>query len=106
MKVKIQKIIMAVTLILIIAAWAMLLCTGSAQVEQPARAEPLTITTTPKSTVGTITVYDADGNVQYQYSGDFIHVDNSGWNGEDVEINVYIPYAADSCFDDEGRLKE
>jgi hypothetical protein len=107
LKVKIQRIIMAVSLILIIAAWAMLLCTGSAQVEhkteQPLQAEPLTITTTPKNTDGTITIYDEHGGVYYQYSGE-IDVRSSGWNGKEVDIVVNLPSTGCSCLDEEGNL--
>lgn len=68
-------------------------------------AEPLNITIPTPTTDGTLTVYDENGEVYFQYSGE-INVLNSGRNGEPVEVEVSVPVTRCSCFDEEGRLKE
>ena len=39
---------------------------------------------------GTLTIYDKNGQVWYRYSGE-INVKNSGYDGNPVDIEVYIP---------------
>lgn len=68
-------------------------------------AEPLNITIPTPTTGGTLTVYDENGEVYFQYSGE-INILNSGRNGEPVEVEVSVPVTQCSCFDKEGRLKE
>ena len=68
-------------------------------------AEPLNITIPTPTTDGTLTVYDENGEVYFQYSGE-INILNSGRNGEPVEVEVSIPVTRCSCFGEEGRLKE
>lgn len=68
-------------------------------------AEPLNITIPTPTTDGTLTVYDENGEVYFQYSGE-INILNSGRNGEPVEVEVSVPVTRCSCFDEEGRLKE
>lgn len=68
-------------------------------------AEPLNITIPTPTTNGTLTVYDENGEVYFQYSGE-INILNSGRNGEPVEVEVSVPVTRCSCFDEEGRLKE
>lgn len=66
------------------------------QVEQP---EPLVIDIPEPATTGTITLYEPDGSIYFQYSGDFIKVQNSGKNGEDIKISVYLPVNSKcNCF--------
>lgn len=67
--------------------------------------EPLNITIPTPTTDGTLTVYDENGEVYFQYSGE-INILNSGRNGEPVEVEVSVPVTRCSCFDEEGRLKE
>lgn len=73
------------------------------QVEE--MTEPLNITIPTPTTEGTLTVYDEQGEVYFQYSGE-INILNSGQNGEPVEVEVKVPVTRCSCFDEEGRLKE
>ena len=68
-------------------------------------AEPLKITIPTPTTEGTLTIYDENGEVYFQYSGE-INILNSGRNGEPVEVEVSVPVTRCSCFDEEGRLKE
>lgn len=68
-------------------------------------AKPLNITIPTPTTGGTLTVYDENGEVYFQYSGE-INILNSGRNGEPVEVEVSVPVTQCSCFDEEGRLKE
>lgn len=81
---------------------------GEEETEQTEKtAEPLNITipTPTPTTDGTLTVYDENGEVYFQYSGE-INILNSGRNGEPVEVEVSVPVTRCSCFDEEGRLKE
>lgn len=50
----------------------------------------LTIETTKPANSGSITIYDSDGDIYYQYAGD-INIVNNGKNGEDIEIVVQLP---------------
>ena len=68
------------------------------------QAEPLNITIPTPETDGTLTVYDEMGQIAFQYAGE-INILNSGRNGEPIEINVTIPSAQCSCFNEEGRLE-
>lgn len=68
-------------------------------------AEPLNITIPTPTTEGTLTIYDENGEVYFQYSGE-INILNSGRNGEPVEVEVTVPVTRCSCFDEEGRLIE
>lgn len=76
---------------------------GAEQTEKT--AEPLNITIPTPTTGGTLTVYDENGEVYFQYSGE-INILNSGRNGEPIEVEVTVPVTRCSCFDEEGRLKE
>lgn len=70
------------------------------EVEQT-EPEPLAIDITEPATTGTITLYEPDGSIYFQYSGDFIKVQNSGKNGEDIQVSVYLPVENTcSCFKD------
>ena len=79
---------------------------GEQETEQTENtSEPLNITIPTPTTDGTLTVYDENGEVYFQYSGE-INILNSGRNGEPVEVEVSVPVTRCSCFDEEGRLKE
>lgn len=79
---------------------------GEEETEQTEKtAEPLNITIPTPTTDGTLTIYDENGEVYFQYSGE-INILNSGRNGEPVEVEVSIPVTRCSCFGEEGRLKE
>lgn len=79
---------------------------GEKEAEQTEKtAEPLNITIPTPTTDGTLTIYDENGEVYFQYSGE-INILNSGRNGEPVEVEVTVPVTRCSCFDEEGRLKE
>lgn len=69
------------------------------------KSEKLVINIPKKSTEGEITVYDNQG-VHFQYQGEGFNIINDGTNGEDVQIEITTPFDRDSCFDEEGRLKE
>lgn len=79
---------------------------GEGETEQTEKtAEPLKITIPTPTTDGTLTIYDENGEVYFQYSGE-INILNSGRNGEPIEVEVMVPVTRCSCFDEEGRLKE
>lgn len=79
---------------------------GEEETEQTEKvAEPLKITIPTPTTEGTLTIYDENGEVYFQYSGE-INILNSGRNGEPIEVEVMVPVTRCSCFDEEGRLKE
>lgn len=79
---------------------------GEEETEQTEKtAEPLNITIPTPTTNGILTVYDENGEVYFQYSGE-INILNSGRNGEPVEVEVTVPVTRCSCFDEEGRLIE
>lgn len=103
MKVKIQRILIVTIMILIIATGCVVQYTNSPHDKQVEKVEPLNITTTPKNTLGTITIYDEHGSVYYQYIGE-IDVRSSGWGGDEVEIVVNLSSTGCSCFDEAGNL--
>lgn len=115
MKSKLQKILKPFLFIICVALIASLITTIGAKfitdkqneqtVEQTKQAEKLVINIPKKSTEGEITVYDNQG-VHFQYQGEGFNIINDGTNGEDVQIEITMPFDRDSCFDEEGRLKE
>lgn len=60
--------------------------------------EPLVIDIPEPTQKGTVTVYDKDKEIVYNYQGDFIKIVNDGKDGEPIEIEINIPYDKDSCF--------
>ena len=64
------------------------------------QAEPLIITTPTASHNGTVSVYESDGSMCFQYVGGNIEVVNDGGNGEDINIEVHKMGEPDSCGSD------
>lgn len=72
-------------------------------VERQQEATPLIITTPDPATDGTLTIYDEDGAVYYQYFGE-IEIRNDGRDGEHIDIVIQLPETGCSCFDEDGNL--
>lgn len=109
MKSKFQKVIELLLILICVGGFAYFIYYGAnvqkeeKEIEQSEQAEPLTIKTAPKNTDGTLTIYDEDKEIFYQYNGE-IDIRSSGWNGEEIEIVINLPSTKDSCFDEEGNL--
>lgn len=71
--------------------------------ERQHEATPLVITTPDPATDGTLTVYDEDGGIYYQYFGE-IEIRNDGKDGEHIDIVVQLPETGCSCFDEDGNI--
>lgn len=109
MKNKLQKVIAIIT-IMAVVAWIVPLHVSSTKVEPPIeqtekQVKPLVITTTPRNRIGTLTIRGENDDIYYQYQGE-IDVASSGWNGDDVVINIDLPSTYCSCFDENKIIEQ
>lgn len=106
MKSKFQKIIDVILIMICIGGFGYFIYYGmnvqhkNSKVEHSEQAEPLTITTPTVSHDGTVSVYESDGSICFQYVGGNIDVLNDGKNGEDVNVEVHKLGEPDSCGSD------